>query len=92
MGQFLRHHMDGVKHAYLIGESAGAIADIISDVVPTGMYVSLKAAVDAAKEKAVSGDVILLSPACTAFDQFQNFIDRGNAFKAIIELYGKQSQ
>ena len=43
-----------------------------------------RAAVEAARDRAVSGDVVTLSPACAAFDQFKNFAERGKTFKAIV--------
>ena len=43
-----------------------------------------EAAVTAARDNAVSGDVVTLSPACAAFDQFKNFMERGKTFKAIV--------
>ena len=45
---------------------------------------NLEAAVYAAVEAAEPGDVVLLSPACAAFDQFKNFAERGTAFKKMI--------
>ncbi|UTW56408.1 UDP-N-acetylmuramoyl-L-alanine--D-glutamate ligase [Kordiimonas sp. SCSIO 12610] len=92
LGNSLKDHLSAVKHAYLIGESADELAGLIGDKVPCDMSGTLKAAIAAAKENAASGDVILLSPACTAFDQFQNFEDRGDAFKAIVKEYGGQNQ
>ena len=44
----------------------------------------LAAAVAAAQAEAVSGDVVVLSPACAAFDQFKNFMERGKAFKELV--------
>ena len=41
-------------------------------------------AVIAASELAESGDVVLLSPACTSFDSFKDFAERGNCFKEIV--------
>ena len=41
-------------------------------------------AVLTARERAVQGDVVLLSPACASFDKFKNFMERGAAFKKII--------
>lgn len=41
-------------------------------------------AVEAARDKAESGDVVTLSPACAAFDQFKNFMERGKTFKSIV--------
>jgi UDP-N-acetylmuramoylalanine--D-glutamate ligase len=41
-------------------------------------------AVAKAAEKAVSGDIVLLSPASTSFDMFRNFEERGNLFKKLV--------
>ncbi len=41
-------------------------------------------AVEFARDRAQSGDVVTLSPACAAFDQFKNFMERGKAFKSIV--------
>lgn len=47
-------------------------------------YTDFKEAVLAAHEAAESGDVVILSPACASFDQFRNFMERGNTFKHIV--------
>lgn len=44
-------------------------------------------AVEAARDNAVAGDVVTLSPACAAFDQFKNFAERGKIFKAIVNSW-----
>jgi len=44
-----------------------------------------KDAVIAASNSAQSGDIVLLSPACTSFDIFKNFEERGETFKAIVK-------
>ena len=44
----------------------------------------LKSAVMAAKQCAKRGDIVTLSPACAAFDQFKNFMVRGNTYKEIV--------
>ncbi len=44
----------------------------------------LGAAVAAAQAAASAGDVVVLSPACAAFDQFKNFMERGKAFKKMV--------
>jgi len=41
-------------------------------------------AVYAARKLAVDGDVVILSPACTSFDRFKNFAQRGETFKSIV--------
>lgn len=45
---------------------------------------TLKEAVDACKEKAADGDVVILSPACASFDMFKNFEERGEEFKKLV--------
>ena len=42
-------------------------------------------AVETARDRAVPGDVVTLSPACAAFDQFKNFMVRGAFFKKLIK-------
>ena len=46
---------------------------------------TLQEAVDAAAAQAEAGDIVTLSPACAAFDQFANFMERGKAFKAMVQ-------
>ena len=41
-------------------------------------------AVNKAKEIAVDGDIVTLSPACASFDMFSNFMERGNKFKELV--------
>jgi UDP-N-acetylmuramoylalanine--D-glutamate ligase len=43
-----------------------------------------RTAVEIASAHAAEGDVVTLSPACAAFDRFANFMERGKAFKAIV--------
>ena len=44
-------------------------------------------AVETARDCAKDGDVVTLSPACAAFDQFKNFMERGKTFKAIVNSW-----
>ena len=45
---------------------------------------SFEEAVNKAKEIAVEGDIVTLSPACASFDMFPNFMERGNKFKELV--------
>jgi UDP-N-acetylmuramoylalanine--D-glutamate ligase len=50
---------------------------------------TLVQAVRAAADAARTGDVVVFSPACSSFDMFRNFEERGEAFrKAVEELPG----
>jgi UDP-N-acetylmuramoylalanine--D-glutamate ligase len=73
-----------VKAVYTIGAAAEKINSQIkgaSLIVNAG---TLEAAVAAAAEAAQRGDVILLAPACSSFDQFENYEHRGKVFKDLV--------
>lgn len=73
-----------VKSLILIGEAKDKIRDALGDLTETIMASSLEEAVELAREKAKTGDVVLLSPACASFDMFRDFEDRGRKFKDIV--------
>jgi UDP-N-acetylmuramoylalanine--D-glutamate ligase len=75
-----------VAATYLIGAAADAIerALVAENVVAT-RYGSLADALDAAARAAQAGDTVLLAPACASFDQFRDFEDRGDQFRALVE-------
>ncbi|MBI5233254.1 MAG: UDP-N-acetylmuramoyl-L-alanine--D-glutamate ligase [Deltaproteobacteria bacterium] len=76
-----------VKLLILIGEACFKLKDQLSDVVETLIAPSLEDAVRLAEREATSGDTVLLSPACSSFDMFANFEDRGERFrKAVLSL------
>ena len=66
---------------YLIGEAAPALHDVVGGVISG----DLEHAVAAARAAARPGEVVLLSPACASFDQFEDFEARGRAFKALAQ-------
>jgi len=74
-----------VRAAILIGEARPVLRASWEGAVPLIESESLEDAVRVASEKAVAGDIVLLSPACSSFDMFQNFEDRGRRFKAIVK-------
>ena len=72
--------------AYLIGEAAGEIAAVLdSSGVPYVSAGDLESALAEAASAATAGDVVLLSPACASFDQFEDFEARGDAFRGLVE-------
>ncbi len=74
-----------VKGCYFIGEAAGQLA---GDLMPPHLtlHETLAQAFAAAVMAASPGDTVLLSPACTAFDQFEDFEKRGQAFKDMVAV------
>jgi UDP-N-acetylmuramoylalanine--D-glutamate ligase len=65
---------------YLIGEAAPALGDVIGG----RQCGDLEHALAAARAAARPGEVILLSPACASFDQFEDFEARGRRFKELV--------
>jgi UDP-N-acetylmuramoylalanine--D-glutamate ligase len=74
-----------VRKAYLIGAAAERIARELKGAVELVRAGDLETAVRKAFEETAPGDVILLSPACASFDQFQDFEHRGRVFKELVE-------
>jgi UDP-N-acetylmuramoylalanine--D-glutamate ligase len=73
-------------HAYLIGEATEPIALALAEVgVSFDRCGDLSSAVAAAAGAAVSGDVVLLSPACASFDQFTSYEERGQEFGKLVQ-------
>jgi UDP-N-acetylmuramoylalanine--D-glutamate ligase len=80
-----------VKHAFLLGETREKIRAAWSLFAPCTLVDSLLEAVAKAFEAAVPGDVVLLSPACSSFDMFQNYQHRGEVFRqAVREIAARQ--
>lgn len=76
-----------VKGAYLIGETREKIRAAWSLFTPCTLADSLIEAVSEAAHHAAAGDVVLLSPACSSFDQFRNYQHRGEVFRqAVLDL------
>jgi UDP-N-acetylmuramoylalanine--D-glutamate ligase len=74
-----------VVRAYTIGAAGPRLAAILQDVVPVEQSGTLADAVRSAAGHAQPGETVLLSPACASFDQFDDFEDRGNQFRAAVE-------
>lgn len=73
-----------VKGVLTIGADAPVIAAAFKGACPVHDCGTLQAAVAKAAEISTRGDVVLLSPACASYDQFQNFEQRGDIFKELV--------
>ncbi len=73
----------------LLGEARDRMAKELAGAAPITVAGTLAQAVRAAAEAARTGDVVVFSPACSSFDMFRNFEERGDAYrKAVEELPG----
>ena len=76
-----------VKALVCLGKDNKKLIEAFGDLVITEEeQVSIQVAVEKAYRLAVSGDVVLLSPACASFDLFSNYEDRGNQFREAVKV------
>ncbi len=84
-----------IRKAYLIGDAASRFAHTLDGHVTYEICGTLDRAVASALADAAHSTlpdpVVLLSPACASFDQFRDFEDRGDAFRALVAARGNQS-
>ena len=77
-----------VKGVFLIGKDGAAIGEALGSGIQSTNCGDLISAVQAAASKAVSGDLVLLSPACASLDQFRDYVERAQVFAAEVEELG----
>jgi UDP-N-acetylmuramoylalanine--D-glutamate ligase len=74
-----------VRAVYTIGVAAEKIESELRGVVSLYSCQTLEMAVNAAASAARPGEVVLLAPACSSYDQFENYEHRGRAFKELVK-------
>lgn len=73
-----------VRAAVVMGEAAAKMKKIWGEIVPVSRAQTMEQAVYKAFDLAREGDIVLLSPACSSFDMFDNYEARGHQFKAVV--------
>ena len=88
---FAAEIIKGVRALFLTGEAAEKISaavvareDFSATELPVFRFEGFTECVKAAAEFSEDGDIVILSPACSSFDFFKNFEQRGNLFKEIV--------
>ena len=79
-----------VKVLILMGEAKDRMQEALQGSVPIHLVEEMEQGVKVAWRLARAGDTILLSPACSSFDMFQNFEQRGRVFKEIVRDRAKE--
>ncbi len=73
-----------VKHVALFGASREYFEQAWQDIVPLTWSANMQGAIEIARAKSASGDVVLLAPATASFDLYANYMARGNDFKQLV--------
>ncbi len=83
---FARELPPHVRTVYLVGEAADELAAALDAAGrPYAHAGTIATAVEAAAGDAEPGDVVLLSPACASYDQYESFEQRGDDFRRLVE-------
>ena len=88
----LANHPQRVKAVVAIGDDALEIEKAFDGVCRVVRGGSMQEAVRLARTLAVSGDVVLLSPACTSYDWYNNYMERGEDFMQCVRNEAKLNQ
>jgi UDP-N-acetylmuramoylalanine--D-glutamate ligase len=80
------------RAAVLIGEAAPRIFDAIGGAIPVEHASSMEDAVQRAARLAQPGDAVLLSPACSSFDMFKSYAERGDHFSRAVAALAQESK
>ncbi len=81
-----------VRDVFLLGAAAERIARELSGATELLHAGDLEMAVRQAFARALPGEVVLLAPACSSYDQFQDFEHRGRVFKEIVAKLGEEAE
>lgn len=81
-----------VKSALFYGECAGRLADAVAGRIDVRQTEDLAQAFALAAATARAGDTVLLAPACSSFDQFKSFEERGEHFCRAVRDYAKTAK
>ncbi len=88
---YLYPYLNRVEHVFTIGESGEMFADELQGKVEVNFVGSLEnafySAVKVIQKRGLDKSVLLFSPACSSFDQFRDFEERGDRFREIVTEY-----
>lgn len=73
-----------VKGIFAIGEAAGQIENELGSEIPVCLCMTLEEAVEKSFAAAATGEAVLLSPGCSSFDMFKDYVHRGEEFVRVV--------
>ena len=72
------------RRVLLVGEAAPMLQEQLAGTTRLELCGTVERAVRAGLDGAKRGEIVLLSPGCASFDQYRNFEDRGDEFRAVV--------
>ena len=81
LNPFLKKH---AKKIYLVGDSRFEMVKAFTDTVSTELFETYDLMINKIYSEAEPGESVVLSPACTSYDMFRNFEERGDYFKQLV--------
>ena len=85
----LPHTHNNLKEVIAFGQAKELILTALRDAVRSTSVMDLIEALELAQNCSQPGDVVLLSPGCASFDQFENFEKRGDHFRSLVTVMEK---
>ena len=82
LGDLVRLH---AKKLIVMGETSEKIKSALACLVSINSASSMEGAVFQAYREAVAGDIVLLSPACSSFDMYNSYAERGEHFCRVVK-------
>ena len=97
LDELAREALERCRAVVVFGEAAGLLEEALAAApnqrrVPVVRVDGLEEAVTSARDLAQTGDVVLLSPACTSYDAYDNFVRRGEHFREMVGRMQKKGQ
>ena len=74
-----------VRQVIAFGKAGPTVESQLRGIVPVSSAPNLAGAVTTAAALAAAGEVVLLAPACASFDEFRDYNDRGDRYRALVE-------
>ena len=86
-GPLVRVSRGRVKDAVFLGEARELLAEAFEGEISCRLAETLDQAVSEALDLAMPGDVVLLAPACSSFDMFEDYVHRGRVFAESVRRF-----